>query len=260
MKLQKHILFVLLFILIQGLTFAVTYYGFGFPYGSVGEARLSVISEFLLALLVLYYIRRYASWRQVGYGEFSWLRLLWFVPMLLPMLLLGVNFIIRLVSAGPSGSEMVVVLLAALMTLFVGFAEETMFRGILLRGEMARRNVLVAMLVSAIGFSLLHSVNVLGGIPVNAMLDQLSSTLIMGLTLTPMALLVGNLTPLVIWHFLYDFTRLAQSQVSAMDAVTGPFDIMFAVNLPVQYAMLVVGWVAVFVMWRKGKFPTPQGE
>ncbi len=256
MRLRKHILFVLLFILVQGLTFAVTWYGFGFRYASAQEARLSVISETILALMVLYYIRRYASWPEAGYGPFSWRRSLWMVPLLIPALIYAGYLLSAIASAKPSGLEFLGVAAVALMTLMVGFAEETTFRGILLRGEMAYRNVFVAMLVSAIGFSLLHSVNVFAGMAPAEMLSQLRGTLVVGLCLAPLALLTGNLLPLVIWHFLWDFSGLVLTQVP-VERSNMLFESLHLTVIPLQYVMGVAGWVAVFVLWRRGQFRTP---
>lgn len=259
MKLKKHILFVLLFILVQGLTFAVTWYGFGFRYASAQEARFSVISEAILALMVLVYIRRYASWPEAGYGPFSWLRSLWVAPLLIPALLYVAYLLSAVASAKPSGLQILGVAAVALMTLLVGFAEETTFRGILLRGELAAgRNVFVAMLVSAIGFSLLHSVNIFAGMPPAETLGQLRDTLVVGLCLAPLALLSGNLLPLVIWHFLWDFSGLVVTQVS-LERSNVLFGSIYAAVIPLQYLMGIAGWVAVFVLWRRGQFRTPGG-
>ena len=252
-KLKKHLLFVLLFILVQGLTFAFTYYVMGYRYASAGEARFSAISEAILALMVLYYIRRYASWPAAGYGKFSWRRALWMAPLLLPVLLYAGYLLSAIASARPEGLAILGVAAVALMTLLVGFVEETTFRGILLRGEMAYRNVFVAMLVSAIGFSLLHSVNVFAGMAPAEMLGQLRATLIVGLCLAPLALLTGNLIPLVIWHFLWDFGGLVTTQVS-LTQTNVLFESINLAVIPLQYAMGVIGWVAVFALWRRGMF------
>lgn len=255
MKLRKHILFAVLFILVQGVTFAVTWFGFGYRYGSAQEARLSVLSEAILALMVLVYIRRYASWREAGYGEFSWRRLLWIAPLLLPAVLYAVYFLGKIASAGPSAQQLLGLAAVGVMTLLVGFAEETTFRGILLRGELAAgRNVFVAMIVSAVGFSLLHSVNVLGGLPASEVASQMFSTLMVGLCFAPLALLVGNLIPLVIWHFLWDFITLAPTQVPGLTLTPGPFEILRVSITPLQYVMTVIGWAAVFMLWRRGRF------
>jgi hypothetical protein len=256
-KLKKHVLFVLLFILVQGLTFAFTFYVMGYRYASAGEARFSAISEAILALMVLYYIRRYASWPAAGYGNFSWRRALWMAPLLLPVLIYAGYLSLAIASARPDGLAILGVAAVALMTLLVGFVEETTFRGILLRGEMAAgRNVFVAMIISAIGFSLLHSVNVFAGMPPAEMLGQLRVTLIVGLCLAPLALLTGNLIPLVIWHFLWDFGGLVTTQVS-LTQTNVLFESINLAVIPLQYAMGVIGWVAVFALWRRGKFRVP---
>lgn len=255
MKLKKHILFVLLFILVQGLTFAVTWFGFGYRYASAEEARFSVISETILALMVLYYIRHYASWPMAGYGEFSWRRALWVAPLVLPMLLYATYLLSVIASAKPSGLEILGVAAVALMTLLVGFVEETTFRGILLRGELAYRNVFVALLISAVGFSLLHGVNIFAGKALAEVVLQLKDTLLLGLCLAPLALLAGNLIPLVFWHFLWDFSGLVFTQVQ-VERANVLFESIHLAVIPLEYVMGVFGWLAVFVLWRRGEFRT----
>lgn len=251
MKPRTHIWFVLIFILVQGITFAVTYYVMGYRYGSAQEARFSVLSEAILSLLVLYYIRRYSSWPKAGYGEVRWLRSLWMAPLLLPLLAFAVYEVAAIASTGPSTLEIVGVGAVALMTLMVGFAEETTFRGILLRGEMEYRSVFLALLLSAIGFSLLHSVNIFAGLSAKEVLDQLRSTLLVGLCLAPLAVLAGNLLPLVVWHFLWDFSSLVLTQVQPLtfSPIAGS---LRASIIPIQIVMGIIGWVAVFVLWRRG--------
>ena len=254
MKLRKYIQFAFLYIVIQAIGMAIMYYGLGAQYGSPEMTPIVFWSEVVLSLLVLYYIRRYASWREVGFGEFKWVRVLWIAPILLLSLVSLVNVFTMIASADPSSQEIIGVVIVGVMTLLVGFAEETMFRGILLRGAMARHNVFLAMLISAVGFSLLHSINIFGGEPATSVATQMFSTLLYGLFMAPMALLVGNLIPLIIAHFLWDFVLLAPGQVASITAAPVSYALAQSLIIPVQFVMMIAGWVAIYVLWRRGQF------
>ena len=254
MKLRNYLLFAVIFIAVEALGMAIMYHGFGVEYSSDRFPYYVIWTQVALALLVFFYVKRYASWQEVGYGKIQWVHMLWIAPNLLLAVVSAASALVMIASSSPSSQEILGVVTVAVLTLIVGFAEETMFRGILLRGALARYNVFLAMLISAVGFSLLHSVNVLGGEPAGSVVSQMGSTLLYGLFMAPLALLIGNLTPLVLLHFLWDFNVLAVGQVPSADASQGLLGITQVVSSPVQWVMTVVAWVVVFVLWRRGEF------
>ncbi|MFD3156834.1 CPBP family intramembrane glutamic endopeptidase [Haloimpatiens sp. FM7330] len=72
-----------------------------------------------------------------------------------------------------------------------------------------------AIIISAVSFSLLHSVNIFGGNSVSSTIMQIIFTFIMGLCFAPLALKVKNLYPLIIFHWLWDFVLIAGPITSA---------------------------------------------
>ena len=254
MKLRNYLLFAVIFIAVEALGMAIMYHGFGVEYGSERFPYYVIWTQLALAALVVFYVWKYASWKEVGYGKIQWVLMLWIAPSLLLGLVSGVIVLIMIASASPGTQEILGVVVIAVMTLLVGFAEETMFRGILLRGALARYNVFVAMLISAVGFSLLHSVNTLAGEPAGSVVGQMGSTLLNGLFAAPLALLIGNLAPLVLIHFLWDFSLLAPGAVASSGTPPTLYALAQGLSGPVEWVMAVVGWVVVFVLWRRGKF------
>jgi len=259
---KKHILFTLIGIAYIAVTSAIASRMVGgnpYEYASPLAIGLTFLQELGLVLMIVFYIQRYASWRKVGYGGTSLLRLLWIAPLLVPALIMAWNFILALGAAKPSGAVVAALVVVAAVDLMVGFAEDTLFRGILLRGEMEYRNVFLAMLVSAIGFSLFHLTNLLIA-PPDMVFGQLGAALMVGLCLAPLALLVGDLKPLVIWHLIWDFVGEAPSVIPGL-TMTNPIVGILKGGMPViEMVMLVVGWVAVYVLWRKGHFRTESPE
>ena len=91
------------------------------------------------------------------------------------------------------------------------------------------------MVISSVGFSLLHAVNIFGGVEPIGVPLQLAMTLLFGMVLAPIALLVGSLTPLIIFHALWDFTTIAGS--------------MLGVNTGVMLANSGVAIVVSIILW-----------
>ncbi|KRN04637.1 hypothetical protein FC86_GL000085 [Holzapfeliella floricola DSM 23037 = JCM 16512] len=127
------------------------------------------------------------------------------------------------------------VLIVIITTFFVGFSEELMFRGILLHVFLEKRSIRYSIIASAIAFSLLHSVNVLGGEPFGAMLLQLVLTFVFGIVFSCLAILIRNIIPLMIYHFIWDMViisgSLTNNNVSAIALFILIFQLIIAIPI-----------------------------
>ena len=88
--------------------------------------------------------------------------------------------------------------------IFVGVSEELMYRGIVLVGLMKEYGDLKAVIISAVLFSLLHSVNTLGGFDTISVLLQLLTTFVYGIFAACMYLQIKSVLPLMLTHALWD--------------------------------------------------------
>ena len=79
-----------------------------------------------------------------------------------------------------------------------------MFRGILLRGLLARIGRGPAILLSAAAFALVHMLDGVSYDPLAITLQELAFTFLIGLGLAPVALRIGVLWPLILWHAIWD--------------------------------------------------------
>lgn len=138
-----------------------------------------------------------------------------FLLLFLPNLAIALYFILtnfRLDSA---------FLIPLAVTLLVGIAEELMFRRVLFIGLLKEMPFSKALVLSSIVFSLLHSVNVFAGLPVQAMLMQLVSTFLAGLFYALMYWYTKSICLMIASHWLWDYVLLggATTQVPAFGAV-----------------------------------------
>ncbi len=102
----------------------------------------------------------------------------------------------------------------------VGVSEELMFRGIVvLHGALKDTSVIKSVIISAIVFSLLHSINVLGGNSLQEMIMQLGFTFVMGMFLGLIILKVNSLIPLIIFHWLWDFSLISSNIINSQNAI-----------------------------------------
>ncbi|NTV65872.1 MAG: CPBP family intramembrane metalloprotease [Oscillochloris sp.] len=151
-----------------------------------------------LSLLVVGSLSALGWWRAVGFRRPAHPRdLLFVLPLLLPILL---NLIVGL--SIPSLLRFMELLALAFL---IGFAEEAIFRGLMLNALKAR-GLWQAAIITALLFGLSHSLNLLSSKSGADILIQISYALAIGFAFAAIVLKKGILWPLVIAHMLIDFT------------------------------------------------------
>ncbi|MBV7412563.1 CPBP family intramembrane metalloprotease [Dermabacteraceae bacterium TAE3-ERU27] len=239
---QSWLPWVIGYIAIMGVGMAVTFHVFAVPYATPYFAFTFLPWMVVVAGYTAFAAKktrvRLTAEDSSAAASYAWVS---------PWLLLEAFDLVGVAAALYADSEALFsIAIVAILTALVGYAEETMFRGVILQGMLRNRsNPLLAALVSAILFSLLHAVNVLGGLPVAGVAVQLGHTLLFGLAMGPIALLTRNLKPLILAHALWDFILL-----SSLNAPVSPK--LIATMQSVEGALIVVfGAIAWVVLWRK---------
>lgn len=176
------------------------------PGGGDARTALMILLPFqLIALGVCFPImRQFGGWAKLGFGRLYWRGLVWFLP---AWAVLGLLFweIVTGSDQGLLPGWNVLGLTALVGTTFlIALGEEIVFRGLLLRGMMARFSVPVSMLASALFFGAFHLVNGLAGQGAINTSNQMLFAVIVGFFLGPIAVRVGNLWPLILWHWLWN--------------------------------------------------------
>ncbi len=170
--------------------------------------------QVILVVLIVFVVTRYANWATVGFGPIKWSALLWLSPSILAMALMirDLSFVLTPDTFDPTAAVWMLLIVAFL----IGFSEEVMFRGILLRGAMTKMSLGSAMLLSAVLFALMH---VISGIVMQSfwpMVQQTAFAFCVGFFLAPMALKLGNLWPIILWHGVWDLLIFASQIVGVM--------------------------------------------
>lgn len=159
---------------------------------------------------------RYFGWRNVGFGAVRWSGLIWLLPSWIVLCVMGWSLIdvLTLDDVRGLGGGFLFLLIAT--PLLVAFGEEVLFRGILLRGAMARLTLPQAMAVSAVLFGAFHLVNGLSDQKLMGASQQVLFAVLVGFYLAPIAVRIGNLWPLIIWHWLWNIAVLLSQYAGIM--------------------------------------------
>jgi membrane protease YdiL (CAAX protease family) len=162
------------------------------------EVVLYLISNSLLAVMSAIVLWRMGWWRAIGFRKPQRLRTMWlFLVPLLPVLdnLRGGIAVIAV-------SDVAVFFTIALL---VGFVEESLFRGLMLR-SLALCGVWRAAILTSILFGLLHGLHILRGSNPQVVFVQMGYAAAIGFTYAALVLRTGMIWPLMLIHFLTDFT------------------------------------------------------
>lgn len=165
--------------------------------------------QILLVLLCVVFVTRFGSWRAFGFGQVNWSVLIWLFPSFVVMGAMTAGLVPAWQAGAFDGLAPWVWVLLIGVPLLIGFGEEVMFRGIVLRSAQRAMPVAFAMTLSAVLFAAMHTPAGLIGQPASATLQNTLFALTVGLFLAPVALRLGNLWPLVIWHAVWNMLVFA---------------------------------------------------
>lgn len=215
----------------------------GITYGDPAMMNLFWFILILLNAINVFWVTRYFGWQAIGFRSLNRQQLLWFLPSIAVLIAMWVVCLSGLSRVSLSIAQWQLFVVAGFTTLLVGLGEETMYRGIVLHAFLTTHRVRWAMLVSAIGFSLLHAVNVFGGVAFLSVPMQLITTFLFGLFFAPLMLKLNNIVPLIIFHWLWDFVLFAAPLMG--EQVQASVSMVSLLNIPIQMIVSIVLWLQI---------------
>lgn len=202
---------------------------------SLPAITVYLTSDSVLAIVAITFLVRVSWWKTIGLRKPRKLRELWFF--LLPAIAVIANLSGGITASAP-GSIAVFFLLAAL----VGFVEEIYLRGLILH-PIALKGPWRAVLITAILFGLLHGLNLLAGWNLQAVLSQMGFAFGVGFCYAALRLRTGVIWPLMILHFLTDFSAfLAVNQVTAPQSSGANF------TVTIWYIIIFAGYGMILLL------------
>lgn len=210
MKNALYPLFIFVGIMIACLYVSLHY--LGATYGSYEMLTMVLPAELLVLAVLYYYGKKNFDWQTLGFRKLEKNTLIWFLPAII-LLIIGVTIVLKNVFTYHQGGDSINKLSFILLTtLLVGITEELMFRGILFQSLLKKYSVQKSILLASLAFSLFHGINIIGGVPLNAIAYQLSITFVAGFYLTNVAYRMKSILPLIIWHGLWDFMSFSSTE------------------------------------------------
>ena len=200
--LKQAVLAALGYIAIMGVGMFTTGHVFGYEYGTTEMVLVLAPFEVVLSLYAIVMARRLFGGWACGFRPLDTRGLVWMVP---SFAVITALFLALFATGTPTVSLVALVLVAT--NLLIGFSEELMFRGVALRGALSALSTGKAILLSSVLFALLHAVNVLALMPVEAMVQQLGLTFVFGFAMACFALRANSLLPVIAFHILWDMVQ-----------------------------------------------------
>jgi membrane protease YdiL (CAAX protease family) len=209
-KVRVAFLGFILFLLVTGSAMFISMHFFNAQYGSPLMIRFMSPAEIIMILISTFIIIRYFKWKEIGFiAPPQRKSLLWLLPVYLVLMLGWGLLLLDFKNLTISSEQWNTFWIFGFVTLLVGIAEELMFRGIILHALLDKISPRKAVIVSALAFSLLHSINIIGGVPIEGMILQLGLTFIAGFYLAGVMVKIKSIIPLILWHWLWDYMTLS---------------------------------------------------
>lgn len=195
---------------------------------------------YLLAAAFLLVVVAWQRWDDVGLERApaaGSLRLLW-----LPALYIAGFLAIAVLLGLP---PIAVIFFVLVNTFFVGLSEELMFRGILLQAFRHRMAIWPAILLTALLFGGIHSLNVFTTGHLLTSVIQSGAALLSGLLFIAIRLRTGSLWPAIITHGLWDFGTFTMGASGGAPADPQMAQTTFQMLFP----LLLVLPNAIYALW-----------
>lgn len=226
----------------------------GFIIGAKEDVFLDLIILSIIQIcssgFMVYMIKRHFEWSNVGFNKMSYKNLAWFIPYVLILIFMGTTFVKEIyINIQHYDLQVWTTLFLTLIgTILAGYCEEVLFRGILLNSLIKEKNLILAMIISSIGFSILHITTIFNGASIIGAIYNVIYASLLGFAFVALAIKIKNIWPLVIYHILWNYLLIASDilniNVSKVSLLSNPLNILIGIIL----------WYALIKENKKSKF------
>ena len=189
----------------------------GTSYDNPAMVKTLIWFEIIMTLFAVVMSVKFFSWQQLGFTKIDKKNIAWLLPMAITAVVILFTMTSFMSQAQISAQQWQLFTVVGITTLLVGFSEELVYRGIVF-SAFFKDSQIKALWVSAVIFSLLHSVNVVAGLEISGMLMQLAMTFIAGLFFALVRIKIQSIIPLMIFHWLWDFNLIGGEVLQAGDS------------------------------------------
>jgi hypothetical protein len=124
-------------------------------------------------------------------------------PMILylPLIIIGLIQLVKGIDQTIDQSSLITIIV---LMLCVGFIEEVIFRGLLLRGIQQKASIKRAIIISGVTFGIGHIVNLSRGYGYNELIAQIIVAIAIGIMLSMIVVLTNQLLPGILFHMVFN--------------------------------------------------------
>lgn len=199
---KKNYIVSFMFMLIMSVGMYISYHIYGIKYASPQFTHALLPMFFVLVPFALITYFKYKK----SLGDHS-PKYLFFMLVFVPVVLMGIFAVFKNFELSKS------FFIPLIVAFFVGISEELIYRGIIFTNAAKEKGVFKGILISALFFSLAHSINVIGGLTVFSMFIQLINTFFSGIFYAGVYRYTKNITLLIVIHALWDYVLLTNVQM-----------------------------------------------
>ena len=208
------------------------------------------IIQFVSSGYIVYIIKKFYKLENIGFSKINKDKLVWFVPyvfILIPMIYKFIEGICKNISYF-NGTTLMSIVLIFIGTAIAGFSEEVMFRGMLLNTLKGKIPLISTMIISSLGFSVMHITTIFAGKTlIEALVNVIVSSLL-GFSFVPLAIILNNILPLAIFHTLWNFIIIASSTMGISISKAYLF------CNPINIIISIILWTIIIKKQRKSTF------
>lgn len=195
-----NFILLLIYMLLMGAGLVFCNYVLKTPYNTTEFSEKFLPVMIILAVMVLIYALK--NRKKIDLITENKKGYLWFGLIFVPLICIAIY------SGVKSFDKSLLFFIVIFDSMLIGIAEEGMYRWILLGGLLRKMKPVRAILISALLFSSLHLLNILGGIEFSEVVNQLFSTFFMGIFLGLVYLDTKNILFPMLFHFVWDYIML----------------------------------------------------
>jgi len=177
----------------------------------------SLITQFIATLSIIYVVKKFYGWENVGFDKIRFNNLIWFAPYIFVIVDMVYHFSKNIYLKNISFNSYTWITLSIIFigTLLVGFSEEVIFRGIVFNSLKSEEPILKKIVLSSVGFSIIHIVNVFTGMSLLEVGIQIIDAILLGFAFSSLAIKLNNIWPNIIFHFIWNFIVISSNVIGS---------------------------------------------
>lgn len=201
----------------------------------------NIISKLIIqippTIFILYFINKYYGWKNIGFSKINEGGLIWCIPYVIVMVFMSSKFILEILKNIQSFTTMtwITIICTFIGAFLAGFSEEVIFRGVFLNSFKTRRSAIGAMILSSLGFSIMHITTIVMGIPLLDVIARVINSSLLGFAFVGLVIKLNNIWPIIIYHVIWNYIIMVSSaiglEISSITSICNILNLIMAIIL-----------------------------